>query len=453
MRRLVFGIALVALTAAFSFGTGTSEAPGAGSSTGPTTVEVWGIGGSVGTALADLAARFNETQDEFEIVHVDKGSYLDTLQAGIAAYRAETHPVVLQVLAEGVSDMLLSGAMYPANELMADAGIDVDWDDYLEPIRRSFGTRDGSLLAFPFNHSTNVMFVNMTKLRSVGIDDPPETWEEVEEALTLLVAGGETRPYAHRPWGWNDLTQFSSVHNIPVATNSNGYDGLDTVLTFNDGLHVRHIEDLKRWYDTGLAQIYNDYFAQVGAFTSGEAAIMITSSAAHSRIVSALETGTAFEFVTTFLPVYEGYTRHNSLAGGGGMFVLSGHSDAEYRGAAAFFDYLRQLEQQTHWATIFGYMPVTVSAFRELEQAGFYEGDATRGREVSVESLIDSPSGDLSRGVRLGSYLQIEAVWSEEVLSVFTGAKTAQQAMDDAVRRGNELLQRYATLHAGKSLP
>ena len=45
--------------------------------------------------------------------------------------------------------------------------------------------------------------------------------------------------------------------------------------------------------------------------------------------------------------------------------------------------------------------------------------------------------------VRLGNANQYVAALEEEMAAVWANNKTAQQAMDDAVRRGNEILRRF----------
>ena len=48
-----------------------------------------------------------------------------------------------------------------------------------------------------------------------------------------------------------------------------------------------------------------------------------------------------------------------------------------------------------------------------------------------------------SRGVRLGNYVQIRAIEDEELEQVWAGKKTAKEGLDEAVRRGNELLAKF----------
>ena len=51
---------------------------------------------------------------------------------------------------------------------------------------------------------------------------------------------------------WVQLESFSAWHNVPFATNNNGYDGLDTKLLFNSPLHVKHIDFLSKLQKDGV---------------------------------------------------------------------------------------------------------------------------------------------------------------------------------------------------------
>jgi sn-glycerol 3-phosphate transport system substrate-binding protein len=48
-----------------------------------------------------------------------------------------------------------------------------------------------------------------------------------------------------------------------------------------------------------------------------------------------------------------------------------------------------------------------------------------------------------SRGIRLGNFLQIRTAVDEELEQVWAGKKTAKDALDSVVKRGNELLERF----------
>ena len=48
-----------------------------------------------------------------------------------------------------------------------------------------------------------------------------------------------------------------------------------------------------------------------------------------------------------------------------------------------------------------------------------------------------------SRGIRLGNFVQIRNVIDEELENVWAGKKTAKEALDAAVKRGDEQLVRF----------
>jgi sn-glycerol 3-phosphate transport system substrate-binding protein len=53
------------------------------------------------------------------------------------------------------------------------------------------------------------------------------------------------------------------------------------------------------------------------------------------------------------------------------------------------------------------------------------------------------PATAYSKGLRFGSFLQERVIIEEEMENVFSGKKTAKQALDDAVKRANVLLRRF----------
>ena len=48
-----------------------------------------------------------------------------------------------------------------------------------------------------------------------------------------------------------------------------------------------------------------------------------------------------------------------------------------------------------------------------------------------------------SKGLRLGSFDQIRGIIDEELEAIWSGDKSAQEAMDSAKERGDKLLRRF----------
>ena len=56
------------------------------------------MGGQLGETVNKIAEDFNASQSDYKITPVYKGSYEETLTAGIAAFRAGEQPNIIQVL-------------------------------------------------------------------------------------------------------------------------------------------------------------------------------------------------------------------------------------------------------------------------------------------------------------------------------------------------------------------
>ena len=56
---------------------------------------------------------------------------------------------------------------------------------------------------------------------------------------------------------------------------------------------------------------------------------------------------------------------------------------------------------------------------------------------------------DKSRGIRLGNYVQIRTIEDEELEQVWGGKKTAKEALDSIIKRGNDLLERFEKANKG----
>ena len=417
-----------------------------------TQIHFWyGLKGYLGQQVQRVCDRFNAAQREFEILCVSKGNYDQALQAGIAAYRANKHPHILHGVDRATATLMLSGAVYPAYQLMADHDYQVDWTNYIEGISHYYASSDGKLYSFPFNSSTPVTYLNLDMYAKAGIERPAETWEEFEDILRRLKTAGIPCPIAFSTYLWVHLEQFSAIHDQPIATLGNGYEGLGAEFVFNQGLYVDHIKRLKRWLDDQLGSPAQAAFG-IGtreAFAQGKCGHYFGSIASHA----AVNRDAKMRWTVAPVPHNAGGIPRNTTVGGASLWTLLGHPPEDYQAVAAFFDFLSSHESQEFWSTVTGYVPVTKSAYAYLVNKGFYHQAPFKGREIAIESLRRTQPGRHSRGIRLGNWVQARAALQEELDKAMAGKKSVQQALDDAVRRGNVLLRRFEKQYQGKSLP
>ena len=86
-------------------------------------------------------------------------------------------------------------------------------------------------------------------------------------------------------------------------------------------------------------------------------------------------------------------------------------------------------------------MPITLAAAELTRKSGFY--DKNPGMDLATRSLNNKPATANSKGLRFGNFVQGREVIEEEMESVFAGKKDAKTALDEAVKRGNEILRKF----------
>ncbi len=160
-------------------------------------------------------------QSDYKVVPTFKGSYPDTMNAGIAAFRAGTAPHIMQVFEVGTATMMsATGAVKPVYQLMKDAGEPFDPNNYLPAITGYYSTSKGEMLSFPFNSSSMVMWVNLDALKKANIAEIPEDLARSVRGRQEA-EGGRLRDLRllQRSWAtWANIEQFSAWHNVPIGT-------------------------------------------------------------------------------------------------------------------------------------------------------------------------------------------------------------------------------------------
>jgi sn-glycerol 3-phosphate transport system substrate-binding protein len=408
----------------------------------PVEIQWWhAMGGQLGEKVGQIADGFNKSQSQYKVVPVYKGTYTETLTQAIAAFRAGQQPDIVQVFEVGTATMMAAkGAVYPVWKLMADTGEKFDPKAFLPPIYGYYSTPDGKLLSMPFNSSTPVFYWNKDAFRKAGLDPevPPKTWLEVAEDARKLLASGTQCGFTTGWQTWIQIENFSAWHNQPIATKENGFGGLDTELVFNGPLQVRHVQQLADWQKDKTFVYGGREDKPNTKFSSGECPMHLGSSGAAGGFKQAkVDFGVG---KMPYWPDVEGAPQ-NSIIGGATLWVLANKPREHYAGVAKFFTYISSPEVQADWHQSTGYVPITLAAYELTKAQGFYEKNP--GRDVAVLELTNKPPTPNSKGLRLGSFVQIRDVEDEELEAVWAGSKTPKQALDDAARRGNALLRQF----------
>ncbi|MGQ0653666.1 MAG: sn-glycerol-3-phosphate ABC transporter substrate-binding protein UgpB [Betaproteobacteria bacterium] len=408
-----------------------------------TEIQWWhSMPGALGEALNGLANKFNASQKDYKIVPTFKGTYPESMTAAIAAFRAGNAPHLLQVFEVGTATMMAArGAIVPVAKVMGDAKEKFEPKAYLPTVTGYYSDLKGNMLSFPFNSSTVMFYVNKDAFKKAGLDpnNAPKTWKEVIAAAEKLKASGQQCTYTTSWPSWMHIENFSAWHNVPIGTKQNGMGGFDTQFAINSPLHVRHIAMLGDMSKKGLFTYAGRTNQGDAKFISGECAMFSGSAGAQAGI----KKGARFAWSINFIPYHDDVkgAPQNSIIGGASLWVMGGKKAEEYRGVAKFLAYLSQPEVQMDWHTSTGYVPITQASYDLTRKSGFYEKNP--GADMPVRQLTNKVPTENSKGLRFGNFVQGRTVIEEELEAVFSGKKEAKVALDDAVKRGNEILRQF----------
>ncbi len=392
--------------------------------------------------IVKLANDFNASQSEYKVVPTYKGSYPDTMNAGIAAFRAGNAPHIMQVFEVGTATMMAAtGAVKPVFQMMKEAGEKFDSNALPFGHHRLLLDREGrdALAAVQFVLDGDV--------------DQQGRAEEGRHRRNPRRRGPRcsrlrrsSRPQAIATCGfsnawvtWANLEQLSAWHNQPLSTKANGLDGFDTVLEFNHDLQVKHLQNLIELQKDKTYDYSGRTNTGEGRFTSGECPIFLTSSGFFGNVKS----NAKFDWTNAPMPYYPDVkgAPQNSIIGGASLWVMGGKKPEEYKGVAKFFTFLSDTDRQVEVHKSSGYLPITKAAYAKTKESGYYKDNPYL--ETPLLELTNKEPTENSRGLRLGNMVQLRDVWSEEIEAALAGKKSAKEALDAAVSRGNTMLRQF----------
>ena len=406
------------------------------------------MGGPLGEWVNDLAKGFNASQKEYKVVPTFKGSYDESMTAGdrrLPRRQRARHPAGVRGRHrddDGEQGRHRAGRQGDEGR-RARSSIPAA---YVPAVAGYYTAPNGQMLSFPFNSSTTIFYYNKDAFKAAGLDPdkPPTTWPEVALAAAKLKASGHACPFTTSWQGWTQLESFSAWHNVEFATKHNGFGGIDARLKFNSPLQVRHIENLANMAKQGLFVYKGRGNSADATFISGECAMITASSGLYGNV----KKNAKFAFGVAPLPYYPDVpgAPQNTVIGGASLWVMAGKKPADYKGVAAFFNYLSSPEVQSASHKRTGYLPITTAAFQLTEKSGFYKENP--GTDVAVNQMIRKTT-DKSRGIRLGNFVQIRTIIDEELEAGLGRQEERRRKRSTAVKRGNEQLGATSQVREG----
>lgn len=427
---------------------GSKPEPARADTAAKTEISFWhSMDGSLGKTLSALVDEYNASQGKYKVNAQFKGGYAESMNAGVAAYRAGQAPDILQVFEVGTATMIHSGgAIKPVYEIAAETGVDLDAKDLIGAVASYYSDKDGKLISMPFNSSTPVMYYNKDAFKKAGLDPeiPPKTYGDLKtqtKALAKATGCGYTTTWP----AWLFLETFSAWHNVRYATENNGFGGLKARIDLTDPVYKRLFSDLKNMSSDGSFVYGGRADNAYELFVGGKCAMMTGSSASYADISQ----NARFDWGVAPLPYYGDVpgAPQNTIIGGASLWVFSGKGKPVYEGAADFFKFLARPENAAKWSKETGYVPVTRSARDQIEASGFYKDRP--GADVAIEQL-DADVTDASRGVRLGNLADIRNIEEGVMERMFADKISVDEGLKEMQDKSNAVLERFEKDHANE---
>ncbi|TAM99147.1 MAG: sn-glycerol-3-phosphate ABC transporter substrate-binding protein UgpB [Rhizobiaceae bacterium] len=396
--------------------------------------------GANGEVVNKITKDFNASQNEYEVVPVFKGTYPETLNAGIAAFRAGQAPDIIQVFDVGTGVMMnAQGAIKPVANVLTEGGYKFDKSQYIPGVVAYYSKPDGTMLSFPYNSSSPILYYNKDIFKKAGLDvnTPPKTWDEVwADAKKIKSSGAASCGYTSTWLTWIHLENFAAWNDVPYGTHENGLAGKDVKLEINAPIYVKHFQAIADLAKDGTFKYGGRTSEAKQIFLAGTCGILTESSGGIGDIVKA-----GMNFGVGPLPYVAGDKNapQNTIPGGASLWVFANKSKAEYKGIAEFFHYLSKTSVQVYLHETSGYIPITKAAYEATKKSGFY--DKNPGRETPILEMIGKAPTANSKGVRLVNLPQVRDIENEEFEKMLAGKETAEEALDNAVKRGDAAIQ------------
>ncbi len=407
------------------------------------TITFWhSLVASTRPALAELIERFEEEHPDINIdeQYIPTGNAL--VQKLITAVQSNTAPDISWVRAHYMEDLVKADAIYKMSRFIdgPDGLTDSTMQD-IYPALLQYASWQDTLYSMPMEATNLALIYNRDHFREAGLDpsDPPENWQELRayaEELTVDIDGdgdhdrigfavpaqAATGPRgSYMMWEW-----------IPFLWQAGGFliNEEQTRVLFAEPPGV---EALTLWSDIYDMQdqggFTNNYLM---AFVSGNASMFLDGPWNLPRYPELLE---GMDWAIAPLPA--GPEKQATVVAGEylAIFKQSEHPEAAW----TFVKWIIQPETQAFWSKKSAYLPVRASVLELPEYRQFLsENPAHAAFAEQMEFAMAQRPMDYHA-------VEIQRLLAMALEQATVGTRSAEEALSEAARESNQLLQTVAT--------
>jgi len=432
-------LALFALAATLTVTACGNEAAGVESPGNEPVKVLWwhAMGGESGKALDKLVADYNASQKKVQVEAVFQGNYDELLNKLKASLGGQEGPSMVQVNEVSSRFMADSKAIAPIQQFIDTDKFDIS---QLEPNIAGYYSFDNKLYSMPFNTSNPILYYNKDMFKAAGLDPEkaPQTFDEMYTAARAITKDGKTGASIAIS-GWF-MEQFFAVQGAEYVNNGNGRKAPASQSYLNSEAGLKTLEWWKKMSDDKVSLNLGRKIADTKkAFLAGQVAMTIDSTAAMKGIIDGASG--KFEAGAAFLPKPADANEGGVVLGGGSLYIMNQHTEAEQKAAWDFVKYLVAPEQQAYWHVSTGFFPVTVKAY---EQESVKENIKKFPQfKVAIDQLRAAKQNTATQGAVMGVFADARQNVEDAIENVLAGKKSPKDALDSAKKDIDAKLELY----------
>jgi len=342
-------------------------------------------------------------------------------------------PQTAVILSTDMFTLIDEKAIVPWDEI-AKGPDDAKWMGAFYPGFMANSQTGGKTWGIPFQRSTIVMYWNKEAFKEAGLDPDkaPQNWDELVafgKKLTKRDAGGSVTQ-----WGveipttgfayW--LFQALATENDALLMNSAGNEVyLDKPAVIEA---LQYLVDLSK-KDEVMAPGVIEWGTTPKDFFERKTAIMWTTTGNLTNV----RDNAKFPFGVAMLPEKK---RRGSPTGGGNFYLFAKSTPEERAAALRFVKWMTTPERAAEWGIKTGYVATRPDAWETPAMKEYVAGfpAAAVARDQLPFAVAEFSTHDNQR---------VTKVLDDNLQAALTGAKTPEQAMQDAQREADRLLRSY----------
>ncbi len=350
----------------------------------------------------------------------------------------ELHDKIVVAAASGAGtyDVILLDCIWPAEFVEAGWLLDVterlapeDREDIFPEVLSSV-TYKGRLYGMPWLNDWQYFFYNRKMLETIG-GQPPQYWTEVIDYAKKMKAQGIVEYPIIDAWGQGEAVVIQWLQYVE-AMNGKLFDEAGNPI-LNQG---KPQEALRFMIDNLKEGLFNpacieSFYEEVRrVFSAGQAAFGLNWTYMYNLANDPQESQIAGDAVLAVIPGFPDGKRSATCNGGMGLSIMktSQHPDEAW----AYVSYLASKEVQKKYSQ--NALPIWKSLYDDPELIA-QQGEVVQVAKEQIHYIFDRP--------QVPWYSQFSLVLSEELQAALTGAKSVENALNDAVERTKEIMAKY----------